>query len=87
MTELKSSILFTVYSMCARSRSSCKLSYDVDGSFSICSLQFSLCMMIAILVSSFIHSSKTVLTMSAEDGEISSSRVPPAAICGLHHIR
>ena len=32
--------------------------------------------MIAILVSSFIHSSKTVLAMSAEEDGISSSHVP-----------
>ena len=49
---------------------------DVDGSFSTCSLQFSLCMMIAILVSGFIHSSKTVLAMSAENGGISLTRRP-----------
>ena len=53
-----------------------ELQADVDGSFSTCSLQFSLCMMIATLVSSLIHSPKTVLAMSAEDGGISSTRQP-----------
>ena len=33
-------------------------------------------MMIAILVSSFIHSSKTVLAVLAEDGRVCSSHVP-----------
>ena len=68
MTYLKFSILQSV---------PCALELQAEFVYLLMhALQFSLCMMIATLVSSFIHSSKTVLAMSAEDGRISSSHVP-----------